>query len=164
MNVTWVLGFPSGNEEGRILTLDMGGTNLRVCDVCFSVGKREFEQTQRKFKLPQEVKTGTGEQLWDFIAECLQLFLHEQYGGGQCEGPLPLAFTFSFPAEQRSIRCGILQRWTKNFDVSGVEGQDVVPQLQAAFQRKVSLDDEQRSCNCQLKVTFYRNFQSKSWH
>ena len=139
MNVTWVTCFPSGREEGRILTLDMGGTNLRICEVCLSGGKGEFDQVQRKFKLPEEIKTGTAEQLWNWIAGHLENFLHEHYRGGQGAEQLPLAFTFSFPVDQKSIRSGFLQRWTKNFDVSGVEGQDVVPQLEAAFQRKVSI-------------------------
>ncbi|KAJ5718751.1 Hexokinase [Penicillium malachiteum] len=136
MNVTWVMGFPSGHETGRILALDMGGTNLRVCDVCLSTQKRDFEQTQRKYKLPDEVKTGTGEQLWDFIAERLETFLHEHHNGGRTGTNLPLSFTFSFPVDQKSIRSGVLQRWTKNFNVTGVEGQDIIPQLEAAFKRK----------------------------
>ncbi|KAJ6109063.1 Hexokinase [Penicillium sp. IBT 16267x] len=135
---TWVMGFPSGHETGRILTLDMGGTNLRICRVCLSSRKRDFEQIQRKFELPEEVKTGTGEQLWDFIADCLELFLNEHHIASDGEGFMPLSFTFSFPVEQNSIRSGILQRWTKDFNVSGVEGQDVVSQLEAAFQgRKI---------------------------
>lgn len=137
MNVTWVMGIPSGYEEGRIITLDLGGTNLRVCDVALSTRKREVEQSQRKFKLPGEIKTGTSEQLWDWVADRLQEFLHQHHGGGQGADDLPLAFTFSFPADQKNIRSGILQHWTKNFNVSGVEGQDVVAQLEAAFQRKV---------------------------
>ncbi|KAJ5669348.1 Hexokinase [Penicillium macrosclerotiorum] len=139
MNVTWVMRWPNGHEEGRVLTIDMGGTNLRICDVSLSTGRRDFEQIQRKYKLPKEVKTGTGEQLWDFIADQLQSFLHEHHSGGQGADDLPLAFTFSFPVDQKNIRSGVLQRWTKNFDVSGVEGHDVVPQLEAAFRRKVSI-------------------------
>ncbi|KAJ5772679.1 Hexokinase [Penicillium odoratum] len=77
MDVTWVMGYPSGHETGDVLTIDMGGTNLRVCQVCLSNRKREFEQIQRGLKFPDEVKTGTGEQLWDFIAGCLELFLAE---------------------------------------------------------------------------------------
>ncbi|KAJ5256693.1 Hexokinase [Penicillium angulare] len=136
MNITWVMRFPSGHETGRVLTIDLGGTNLRVCDVCLSSRKRDFEQTQRKFKLPDEVKTGTNLQLWDFIAGRLELFLHEHHQGGQNGGIIPLSFTFSFPVDQKSINSGILQRWTKNFNVSGVEGEDIIPQLRAAFQRK----------------------------
>ncbi|KAJ6150968.1 Hexokinase [Penicillium chermesinum] len=129
MDITWVMKYPSGHEKGRFLTVDMGGTNLRVCEVELSTGKRDFEQTQRKSKLPEAVKRGTAEQLWDFIAEKVESFLQEGHRNWE-EGSyvFPLAFTFSFPVAQRSIRSGILQRWTKNFKVSGVEGHDVVPQ------------------------------------
>lgn len=136
MNVTWVMDFPNGHEQGKYLTVDLGGTNLRVCNVSLSVGKRDFEKTQRKYTMPDEVKSGTGEQLWDFIAEKVEIFLQEHRHGAE---HLPLAFTFSFPVDQKSLSCGILQRWTKKFNVSGVEGQDVVPQLEAALQRRVSI-------------------------
>ncbi|KAI9934032.1 hypothetical protein MW887_005105 [Aspergillus wentii] len=135
MNVTWVMGYPTGNEQGRFLTLDMGGTNLRVCEVCLSKEEREFELTQSKYKLPAHIKSASQEELWDFVAECLRLFLHEHHGGDQSAN-LPLAFTFSYPVTQLGIRSGILQRWTKDFNVPGVEGHDVIPQLEAAFKRK----------------------------
>lgn len=138
MNVTWVMGYPNGHEKGRVLTVDMGGTNLRVCDVELSAGKRDFEQTQRKFRLPEEIKTGTGEQLWDFVADKVESFLEEEHRNWKADCQrFPLAFTFSFPVEQKSIQSGVLQHWTKSFDVSGVEGQDIIPQLDAAFLRKV---------------------------
>ncbi|KGO74277.1 Hexokinase, N-terminal [Penicillium italicum] len=124
-----------GQEKGRILTVDLGGTNIRVCDVCLSAGKRDFEQRQRKYKLPEEVKTSTKEALWGFIADRIKSFLDENRTdtSASASNPLPMAFTFSFPVEQKSIRSGILQRWTKNFNVSGVVGHDVVPQLEEAL-------------------------------
>lgn len=138
MNVTWIMKYPTGRENGRILTVDLGGTNLRVCDVCLSAGKRDYDQSQRKYKLPEEVKTSTKEALWDFIADRIATFLRDTTGDTKLSGPLPLSFTFSFPVDQRSIRSGILQRWTKNFNVSGVKGNDVVPQLEEALARKAS--------------------------
>lgn len=137
MNVTWVMGFPSGNEEGRYLTLDMGGTNLRVCEVCLTDGKGEFEMTQDKYQMPQNLKTATADQLWDFVAESLDNFLKKHHRGGQTSEKVPLSFTFSYPVTQPTIRNGILQRWTKDFDVKGVEGQDVTLQLEAVLERKV---------------------------
>jgi hexokinase len=137
MNVTWVMGYSTGHEKGRILTIDMGGTSIRVCDVHLSTAKRDFEQTQKKYKLPEEIKIATSEQLWEWVADRVQDFLNEHDRGGQKEEKIPLAFTFSFPVDQKSIRSGILQHWTKNFSVTGVEGQDVSEQLEAAFNRKV---------------------------
>ncbi|KAJ5362392.1 Hexokinase [Penicillium brevicompactum] len=136
MDITWVMKFPTGREKGRILTVDMGGTNLRVCDVCLSTERREFEQIQRKYKLPDSIKTDTKEELWGFIADRLASFLEDHHNGETLEAPVPMSFTFSFPVDQRSVRSGILQRWTKNFNVPGVEGNDVVPQLEAALERK----------------------------
>jgi hexokinase len=50
--------------------------------------------------------------------------------------PHHLGFTFSYPCEQHAINHGILQRWTKGFDVSDVEGHDVVPLFQDALKKK----------------------------
>lgn len=137
MNVTWIMRYPTGQEKGRILTVDLGGTNLRVCEVCLSAGKRDFEQRQRKYKLPGEVKTTTKAGLWSFIADRIESFLTESESDISASNPLPMAFTFSFPVEQKSIRSGVLQRWTKNFNVSGVVGHDVVPQLEEELAKRV---------------------------
>ncbi|KAJ6141974.1 hypothetical protein N7497_011073 [Penicillium chrysogenum] len=136
MNVTWIMKYPTGQEQGRVLTVDLGGTNIRVCDVCLNAGKRDSEQRQRKYKLPQEVKTTTKEALWGFIADQIKSFLSENHSGLSTENPLPMAFTFSFPVDQKSVRSGILQHWTKNFNVSGVVGHDVVPQLEEELAKK----------------------------
>jgi hexokinase len=144
MNITWVSKLPNGHEKGQILTVDMGGTNLRVCEVCLGVRERDFEQIQRKYKLPDEAKTCTKEVLWNFIAEKLSSFLEYHYAGRMPSKVLPMSFTFSFPVYQNSIKSGILQRWTKNFNVPGVEGNDVVPQLEAALKRNVSSEPRSR--------------------
>lgn len=137
MNVTWVKGYPSGHEKGNFLALDMGGTNLRVCEVDLSGGQGEFEITQKEYRIPDELKTGTADQLWDFIAEEVRSFVHQRLNAGQTSSKIPLAFTFSYPVHQPCIDRGVLQRWTKDFDVAGVEGSDVVIQLEAALERKV---------------------------
>lgn len=129
----WVLDFPTGDETGDYLAIDLGGTNLRVVLVKL-MGNHKFDTTQSKFALPKHLRTGTSEQLWSFIAECLQKFIEEFYPDG-VSAPLPLGFTFSYPASQDNITEGILQRWTKGFDIEGVEGKDVVPMLQGAIQK-----------------------------
>jgi hexokinase len=43
---------------------------------------------------------------------------------------LPLGFTFSFPLEQQGLAQATLVKWTKGFNCEGVEGTDVVKQLQ----------------------------------
>lgn len=51
---------------------------------------------------------------------------------------LPLGFTFSYPVEQEYVDRGTLVTWTKGFDIAGVEGQDVVLQLDEAISKRVS--------------------------
>lgn len=138
MNVTWVIGYPTGEERGQYLTVDMGGTNLRVCDVILAGREEGFHVTQSKYKMPETLRAAQANELWDFVAECVRLFIQENHHPAECESArVPLAFTFSYPVTQTSIKNGILQQWTKSFDVSDVVGHDVVPQLQEAFERKV---------------------------
>ncbi|KAJ5627544.1 Hexokinase [Penicillium herquei] len=135
MNVTWVMGFPDGEEQGTFLALDMGGTNLRVCEITLTDAKGAFDITQSKYKMPEELKTGTAEELWEYIADCLQQFI-EFHHEDENLTKLPLGFTFSYPATQEYIDHGILQRWTKGFDIDGVEGEDVVPPLETILKKR----------------------------
>jgi hexokinase len=136
MNATWVMGFPTGHEQGTFLALDMGGTNLRVCEIVLPEEKGEFDIIQSKYRMPEELKTGTAEELWEYIADCLQQFLEYHHEDEDLE-TMPLGFTFSYPAHQDFIDHAVLQRWTKGFDIDGVEGEDVVPQFEAALKRRV---------------------------
>jgi len=135
MNPTWVMGFPTGLETGTFLALDMGGTNLRVCEINLPEEKGEFDIIQSKYRMPEELKTGNAEELWAYIADCLQQFIEYHHEGEKLD-KLPLGFTFSYPATQDYIDHGVLQRWTKGFDIDGVEGKDVVPPFEAALQER----------------------------
>lgn len=135
MNPTWVMGYPTGHETGTFLALDMGGTNLRVCEINLPEEKGEFDIIQSKYRMPEELKTGNADELWAYIADCLQQFIEYHHEGEKLD-KLPLGFTFSYPATQEYIDHGVLQRWTKGFDIDGVEGKDVVPPFEAALQER----------------------------
>ncbi|KAF2808064.1 uncharacterized protein BDZ99DRAFT_478564 [Mytilinidion resinicola] len=135
MNPTWCMGFPDGYETGTFLALDMGGTNLRVCEINLPEEKGEFDIIQSKYRMPEELKTGNAEELWDYVADCLQQFIEYHHEGEELD-ELPLGFTFSYPATQDYIDHGVLQRWTKGFDIEGVEGKDVVPPFEAALKER----------------------------
>lgn len=137
MNPTWCMGFPTGDEQGTFLALDMGGTNLRVCEITLPEAKGEFDITQSKYRMPEELKSGDDEELWDYIADCLQQFIEYHHEGEKLD-KLPLGFTFSYPVTQDYIDHGVLQRWTKGFDIKGTEGKDVVPPFEKALEERVS--------------------------
>ncbi|KAF9224913.1 hexokinase [Gyrodon lividus] len=125
---TFVFGWPSGQETGDFLALDLGGTNLRVCLVTLQ-GSGKFEITQTKYRLTEEQKQDDGQKLFDFCAECLKTFVESNVGDGPGmlkEGQiLPLGFTFSYPCSQDRIDHGELIRWTKGFGAPNTEGRDV---------------------------------------
>ena len=136
----WVMQYPEGTEKGDFLAIDLGGTNLRVVLIKLG-GDRTFDATQSKYRLPDEMRTTKNrDELFGFIADSLDSFIKEWYPDG-VEKPLPLGFTFSYPASQNKINEGILQRWTKGFDIPNVEGHDVVALLQEQLtKRKVPVE------------------------
>ncbi|KAK7754916.1 Hexokinase isoenzyme 2 [Diatrype stigma] len=135
MNVTWVLGFPTGDEKGQYLTVDLGGTNLRTCMVTLRGRDGNTHVDQELTTLPDGIKTGTSEQLWSLVADSIAGFL-EKRSLPHDDEPVPLGFTFSYPAMQDRIDHGELTTWTKGFDIEGVEGQDVVKHLGDAMKKR----------------------------
>ncbi|KAJ1720575.1 hypothetical protein LPJ53_004816 [Coemansia erecta] len=129
---TFVRGRPTGQEKGTYLALDLGGTNLRVCQVTLN-GDTTYSLVQQKFTITQDAKES---RLWDFIAECVGVFL-EEHGMKPAPGKrtIPCGYTFSFPIFQTSISSGNLSMWNKGFTVPNSVGRDVVNLTQSAFQR-----------------------------
>lgn len=133
---TYVFGFPTGEEKGDFLALDLGGTNLRVCLVHVQ-GDGKFELTQSKYRLTEEQKQEDGSKLFDFCAECLATFIEQSTAEGHIRPgqELNLGFTFSYPCSQDRIDHGVLIRWTKGFGAPNVEGHDVVKLFQQSLDK-----------------------------
>lgn len=142
MHQTWVHKLPSGNERGIFLTLDLGGTNLRVCQITLhgheKEGKEKTELNQKQYKLPEELKKGNADSLWNFIVQELADFIKSKglINMYTKDKPMPLGFTFSYPATQARIDHAVLKTWTKGFDISGVEDHDVAQQLREKIEER----------------------------
>ncbi|KAJ2145439.1 hypothetical protein IW136_000982 [Coemansia sp. RSA 678] len=129
---TFVNRRPTGRETGSFLALDLGGTNLRVCQVTLN-GDTTYELVQQKFTITLEAKAS---RLWDFVAECVGVFLEEHdLKPDPGRRTIPCGFTFSFPIFQTGIASGNLSMWNKGFTVPNSVGRDVVNLTQSAFQR-----------------------------
>ncbi|CAE6411520.1 hexokinase [Rhizoctonia solani AG-1 IB] len=132
---TFVTGVPNGSETGTFLAVDLGGTNLRVCEVVLQ-GNGKFDLRAQKFKVSTELKTGTATALFDYIASCVDAFLNESKHASSSDDVLSLGLTFSFPVEQTALDRGKILTWTKGFSATGAIGHDVVILLQDALDRK----------------------------
>ncbi|KAH9853885.1 hexokinase [Lenzites betulinus] len=151
---TFVTGVPDGTETGTFLALDLGGTNLRVCEVEL-LGNKEFVLRQQKYKVSEALKTGEATTLFDYLADSVDAFLTEFASAVPAsptteqanpflspslndlpEPAVPLGLTFSFPVEQTALNRGKILTWTKGFAAKNAIGNDVVQLLQDAFDRK----------------------------
>ncbi|KAF9439363.1 hexokinase A [Entomortierella beljakovae] len=126
---TFVYDLPTGQETGELLSLDLGGTNLRVCLTTLS-GNGVFETNHKKWTVPDSIKKGPGKELFAWIAEKIEDFHASSCCGRDPNQNYPLGMTFSFPCEQYDINVGKLINWTKGFRGNDVLGQDVVKILQ----------------------------------
>ncbi|EST04782.1 Hexokinase, C-terminal [Kalmanozyma brasiliensis GHG001] len=131
---SFVTGVPTGTEKGTYLALDLGGTNLRVCEVALD-GNGTFTIKQEKYKVSDQLKTGPVNDLFNYMATSIDNFLTD-FGTTSTEDVLHLGFTFSFPVEQSAIDRGHLIHWTKGFNCPDAPGKDVVQLLQDALDRK----------------------------
>ncbi|XP_020018382.1 hexokinase-3 isoform X2 [Castor canadensis] len=132
---TYVRATPDGSERGDFLALDLGGTNFRVLLV--RVAKGGVQIINQVYSIPECVAQGSGQQLFDHIVDCIVDFQERQGLTGQS---LPLGFTFSFPCQQLGLDQGILLNWTKGFNASDCEGQDVVCLLREAIRRRQAVE------------------------
>ncbi|XP_048368708.1 hexokinase-2-like isoform X4 [Sphaerodactylus townsendi] len=134
---TFVRSTPDGTEKGDFLALDLGGTNFRVLLVRVRNGMRHSVEKHKIYKIPLDIMQGTGDELFDYIVNCISKFL--EYIGMKGVS-LPLGFTFSFPCHQNRLNEAILLKWTKGFKATGCEGEDVVCLLRDAIRRREEFD------------------------
>ncbi|KAK7060171.1 hypothetical protein VNI00_000935 [Paramarasmius palmivorus] len=137
---TFVTGVPDGTETGTFLALDLGGTNLRVCEVVLN-GDKTFSLRQQKYKVSEALKTGEATVLFDYLAASVDAFLtshpaEEFNANSGSTDAIHLGLTFSFPVEQTALASGKILTWTKGFSAKNAIGHDVVKLLQDAFDRK----------------------------
>ena len=125
------VGPPTGNEVGEFLALDFGGTNFRALSVRLFGNGILSKPRMESIPIPQELLTGTQEEIFGFMAEAISLFQKKNSFDPLDERDV--GFTFSFPLEQISVKSGKLILWTKGFSVSGVVGEDVIALLEQAL-------------------------------
>ncbi|KAI0980947.1 hypothetical protein GJ496_008977 [Pomphorhynchus laevis] len=131
---TYVTNIPSGRETGQYLALDLGGTNFRVLRLTLKGNEQPFDLLGSLFSVSATIMKSSGNALFEFIADKIVEFLENNNMDKSEE--YKLGFTFSFPCDQKSLKKGILVKWTKGFDCPDIVGRDVVGSLQSAINRK----------------------------
>ncbi|CAO3675943.1 unnamed protein product [Umbelopsis ramanniana] len=138
---SYVTSLPTGNETGTFLSLDLGGTNLRVNAVQL-LGDGQVNIVENKRLATEELKSGSGDAFFDWIADTIQelvtvkahhLFKPEQVNGQET---LSLGVCWSFPIDQTTLNRGTVLRMGKGFTMPNVQGRDLSDMFHEAFKRK----------------------------
>jgi len=130
------LGKPTGEEKGTFLSVDFGGTNMRVLLVELQGRGRVTVKKRKSIPLKDPVagydytrETVTGPELFDFLAaQIANLVVPGK--------PYLLGHTFSFPFHSYSANKAVLIGWTKEIKTSQVEGRDINRLLADALNRR----------------------------
>lgn len=130
------LDLPTGGEYGKFLTLDFGGTNVRASNLeLFGDGTYQMNKMAScRLQEPGQydyVKGGNAKELFDFLVDVIREVVDER-----SEYTQYLGHTFSFASEQVSLADARLLTWSKEFAVSGVEGELVNELLRKALIRQ----------------------------
>ncbi|XP_055922474.1 hexokinase-1-like [Eupeodes corollae] len=130
MENTYIPELPDGKEQGVFLALDLGGTNFRVILMVLQMG-HIIEETVQHYHITDESRTGCGDALFDYLAQCVDDFAKQN--GLSDDRTYCMGFTFSFPMHQHSLNSGSLVTWTKSFNCTSVVGMDVVEKLRKSL-------------------------------
>jgi hexokinase len=129
------LGIPSGVEKGVFLSVDFGGTNVRISLISLQ-GNGKIIILKRK-SAPLKDPGGsydytsaaaTVQELFCFLAEQISDFVRP----GEA---FHLGHTFSFPTKMYALNKAVLIGWTKEFRTRMAEGRDVNQLLDEALKQ-----------------------------
>ncbi|KAM6299576.1 hexokinase-3 [Aegotheles albertisi] len=131
---TYICSTPNGTEKGDFLVVELCQEHVRTLWVTLLGDGNQSPQVMYKiFGMSRDIMQGTGEALFDFIAQCLCQFLS---GIDRPQNHLPLGFVFPFSCKQTQLDKAELVSWSKGFSCSDVEGKDVVQLLQSAINKQ----------------------------
>ncbi|KAG0082812.1 glucokinase [Podila epicladia] len=131
---SYITRLPTGKETGLYLAIDMGGTNLRTAAVHL-LGDGQVGVTMEKHEITHQLKTGTGQAMFDWIADCTASLL-KSVALDMGNADLQMGVTFSFALQQTAINRGKVLAMGKGFDLSDVMGKDLKDLLEDGFKRK----------------------------
>ncbi|XP_032839590.2 hexokinase-3 [Tyto alba] len=131
---TYICSMPDGTEKGDLVVVELCQSHIRILQVTLSGdGNQSPQVTYKIFDMPEDLKQGKGEALFDFIAQCVHQFLA---GFSSSQERLPLGFVFPFTCRHTRLDKAELISWSNGFSCSDVEGKDVVQLLQTAINKQ----------------------------
>ena len=120
---------PRGDERGRVVVVDWGGTNGRVSVIELGDGDARAV-AEDDFAFSEADRTGPADRVFDVIAGAVERVVRGE------SGPLPLGLVYSFPARIERVDRALALPLTKGWRTVGLEGHDVAELLRVALGRR----------------------------
>lgn len=96
---SYVTRMPKGDETGTFLSLDLGGSNLRVSAVEL-LGQGQVQVAEVKRIVTDELRTGAIDSFFDWMADAVhELLLQQHMTELSATEPLAMGVCWSFPVE-----------------------------------------------------------------
>jgi len=122
---------PWGDERGRPIVVDWGGTHGRVGAVRLEGQGQVGILREDAFTFTEDDKAAPADRVFDVIVAAIDRLV-----GGDRRTAYELAFVYSFPARLERIDRAIALPMTKGWHPVGLEGRDVAGLLGAALGRR----------------------------
>lgn len=128
---SFVTSFPTGDETGSVIALDMGGSKVSASKLHL-VGRGEIKvMKQSTIEFSKDISSASSSEVFGIAAQCLLNLKPEPYS--------IVGFTFSYPCNILSINKGQIMEGTKGWKATECIGMDPVELLQNEL-KKVRLD------------------------
>jgi hexokinase len=121
---------PSGQERGRVVVVDWGGTKARAGLIELRGDGAVGMVAEEALTFSEADKRGAPEPVFGLIARAVG-----RVARAQGVAVAPLAFIYSYPARIERIDRAVALASTKGWALKGLEGQDVAGLLGAALRR-----------------------------
>lgn len=152
------VGYPTGNEKGTYLALEISGVDIYVCQVKLKGEGGKLAINQYQYEIPDDLSTGNDISiLIDYVADCVSDFQRRVSGSPSSttdttpqtvsaqhhQQPSPpdqtvysMAISLGFAVRQTGLDRGTFIALEHGFEFPNVIGRDVVDLFQSRFQAK----------------------------
>ncbi|KAI9270568.1 hexokinase-domain-containing protein [Phascolomyces articulosus] len=154
---SYVTGYPTGNEKGTYLALEISGVDIYVCQVKLKGEGGKLAINQYQYEIPDDLSAGNDISiLIDYVADCVSDFQRRVSGSSSTtntsssntasthhqQPPPPdqtvysMAISLGFAVRQTGLDRGTFIALEHGFEFPNVIGRDVVDLFQTRFQAK----------------------------
>ncbi|KAI7890497.1 hexokinase-domain-containing protein [Mucor mucedo] len=132
---SFVTGYPTGNEKGTYLALEISGIDIYVCQVQLKGEGGKLAINQYQYKIPDYLTVGDNmSTLVSHVADCVADF--QQRVGFTTEIVYAMGISLGFAVRQTCLNKGLIVALEHGFEYTDAIGSDIVELFQKGFQKR----------------------------